>query len=61
VAWINFSWFASAYNTDDWPFRVATMVQMVGVLILTLGLPDLLASIDQAPTSTTPSRWRAMW
>jgi low temperature requirement protein LtrA len=46
-AWINFSWFASAYDTDDWPFRVATMVQMVGVLIFALGLPDVFASIDQ--------------
>jgi low temperature requirement protein LtrA len=46
-AWINFSWFASAYDTDDWPFRVATMVQMVGVLIFTLGLPDVFASLDQ--------------
>ncbi|MDF2741042.1 MAG: hypothetical protein K0S88_2410 [Actinomycetia bacterium] len=46
-AWINFTWFASAYDTDDWPFRVATMVQMVGVLIFTLGLPDVFASIDQ--------------
>jgi low temperature requirement protein LtrA len=46
-AWINFSWFASAYDTDDWPFRVATMVQMVGVLIFTLGLPDVFVSLDQ--------------
>ena len=29
-AWINFSWFASAYDTDDWIFRLATMVQMLG-------------------------------
>ena len=28
-AWINFSWFSSAYDTDDWLFRIATMVQMV--------------------------------
>jgi low temperature requirement protein LtrA len=49
LAWINFSWFASAYDTDDWPFRVATMVQMVGVLIFTLGLPDVFASIDHGP------------
>jgi low temperature requirement protein LtrA len=46
-AWINFSWFASAYDTDDWPFRVATMAQMVGVLVLTLGLPDLFRSLDE--------------
>jgi low temperature requirement protein LtrA len=28
--WINYSWFASAYDTDDWVFRVATMVQWSG-------------------------------
>jgi low temperature requirement protein LtrA len=44
-AWINFSWFASAYDTDDWIFRVVTMVQMVGVLVLALGLPRLFASL----------------
>ena len=45
-AWINFSWFASAYDTDDWIFRVATMVQMIGVLVLAIGLPRLFASIE---------------
>jgi low temperature requirement protein LtrA len=44
-AWINFTWFASAYDTDDWPFRLTTMVQMVGVLLLALGVPDLFASV----------------
>jgi low temperature requirement protein LtrA len=44
-AWINFTWFASAYDTDDWPFRLTTMVQMVGVLLLALGLPDMFASV----------------
>ena len=37
-AWINFSWFASAYDTDDWVYRLTTMLQMVGVVILALGL-----------------------
>ena len=46
-AWVNFSWFASAYDTDDWAFRLMTMVQMVGVLILALGLPRMFASIDK--------------
>ena len=32
LAWINFTWFASAYDTDDWVFRLMTMVEMVGVL-----------------------------
>jgi low temperature requirement protein LtrA len=45
-AWINFSWFASAYDTDDWPFRLLTMVQMVGVLILALGLPVMFDSLE---------------
>jgi low temperature requirement protein LtrA len=46
-AWINYSWFASAYDTDDWVMRLATMVQMVGVIILALGLEQAFASIDE--------------
>ena len=45
-AWINYSWFASAYDTDDWVMRLATMVQMLGVLVLALGLEQAFASID---------------
>lgn len=45
-AWINFTWFASAYDTDDWVYRLLTMVQMVGVLILALGIPPFYASIE---------------
>jgi len=45
-AWINFSWFASAFDTDDWFYRVTTMVQMVGVLVLALGIPPVFESID---------------
>ena len=45
-AWINFSWFASAYDTDDWAFRVATMIQMVGVVVLALGIPPVFHSLD---------------
>ena len=44
-AWIGFSWFASAYDTDDWLFRLTTMVQMVGVLLLALGVPRMFASV----------------
>jgi low temperature requirement protein LtrA len=44
-AWINFSWFASAYDTDDWVYRVTTMVQMAGVLVLALGLKDMFESL----------------
>jgi len=45
-AWINFSWFASAYDTDDWIYRLMTMLQMVGVIIVALGIPQLYASIE---------------
>src|ERR671921_240243 len=46
-AWINFSWFASAFDTDDWIYRVTTMVQMIGVVVLALGLPAMFASIEE--------------
>ncbi|TPW72316.1 low temperature requirement protein A [Schumannella sp. 10F1B-5-1] len=46
-AWINFSWFASAFDTDDWVYRLTTMVQMVGVVILALGLSDVFHSLDE--------------
>ncbi|MEW5811943.1 MAG: low temperature requirement protein A [Actinomycetota bacterium] len=45
-AWINFSWFASAFDTDDWVYRVTTMVQMVGVIVLALGIPQMYSSIE---------------
>ena len=46
-AWINFSWFSSAYDTDDWLFRIATMVQMIGVLVLAIGLQPMFASVER--------------
>lgn len=45
-AWINFSWFSSAYDTDDWAFRLLTLVQMAGVLIFALGLPEMFGSVQ---------------
>jgi low temperature requirement protein LtrA len=38
-AWMNFSWFASAYDTDDVLYRLLTLVQMAGVLVLAAGVP----------------------
>ncbi|MCU1446909.1 low temperature requirement protein A [Cryobacterium sp.] len=38
-AWMNFTWFASAYDTDDVPDRLLTMLQMGGVLVLAAGVP----------------------
>ena len=45
-AWIQNTWFASAYDTDDWIYRLMTLVQMIGVLVLALGLPTMYESID---------------
>jgi low temperature requirement protein LtrA len=49
-AWVGYSWFASAYDTDDWLFRLATMVQMVGVIVLALGIQPMFESIDHGDT-----------
>jgi len=46
-AWINFSWFASAFDVDDWVYRLTTMLQMIGVVVVALGLPDMFESIDE--------------
>ena len=42
-AWMNFTWFASAFDTDDWLYRVTTIVQMAGVLVLAAGVHDAMA------------------
>ena len=47
-AWINFSWFSSAYDIDDWLFRIVTMVQMIGVLVLAAGVPRMFGSIERS-------------
>ncbi|WP_424468051.1 low temperature requirement protein A [Pseudoclavibacter helvolus] len=36
-AWMNFTWFATAFDTDDWLYRVMTILQMAGVLVLAAG------------------------
>ena len=41
-AWMNFTWFASSFDTDDVPFRLLTLVQMAGVLVLAAGVPAAL-------------------
>ncbi|WP_285115086.1 low temperature requirement protein A [Leifsonia sp. fls2-241-R2A-40a] len=51
-AWLNFTWFTSAYGNDDLLFRIATIVQMVGVLVLTYGLP---VSFERAAHGESPN------
>ena len=40
-AWMNYTWFASAYDDDSAVFRLLTMLRMVGVLIFAAGVPGL--------------------
>ncbi|MEU6132910.1 low temperature requirement protein A [Saccharopolyspora sp. NPDC047091] len=47
VAWISFSWFASAFDTDDWLYRALTMLQMVGVVVFALGLPAMFTGLAE--------------
>lgn len=39
-AWVNFTWFASAFDTDDVGYRLLTLVQMAGVLVLAASVGD---------------------
>jgi low temperature requirement protein LtrA len=45
-AWMNFTWFASSYDTDDVAYRLLTMVQMGGVLVLAAGVPAAANNAD---------------
>lgn len=38
-AWMNFTWFASAYDTDDVPYRLAIFGGITGCLIMAAGVP----------------------
>ncbi|HEY1012785.1 MAG TPA: low temperature requirement protein A [Herpetosiphonaceae bacterium] len=42
-AWMNFTWFASAYDTDDVPYRLAVFVQLSGALIIAAGIQSAFA------------------
>jgi len=37
-AWMNFTWFATSFATDDWLYRLMTFIQMAGVLVLAAGI-----------------------
>ena len=39
LAWVNFTWFASAYDTDDVVYRLGVLVIMTGALVLAAGVP----------------------
>ncbi|WP_330301958.1 MULTISPECIES: low temperature requirement protein A [unclassified Streptomyces] len=37
-AWMNFTWFASAYDPDDVPYRLMVLLQITGSLVLAAGV-----------------------
>ncbi len=45
-AWMNFTWFATSFDTDDWLYRVTTIVQMGGVLVFAAGIPRAFVDAD---------------
>jgi low temperature requirement protein LtrA len=47
-AWMNFSWFASAYDTDDIAYRLTTLVQIAGALVFAAGVPRAVDHRDFA-------------
>jgi low temperature requirement protein LtrA len=45
-AWMNVTWFASAYDCDDVPYRLAVLVQIAGALVLAAGVPRAFDARD---------------
>jgi low temperature requirement protein LtrA len=45
-AWMNFSWFATSFDNDDWLYRVLTILQMGGVLVFASGIPAVFERYD---------------
>ena len=45
-AWMNYTWFASAYDNDDALFRLLTMVNMAGALTMAAGVQPFFQSLD---------------
>jgi low temperature requirement protein LtrA len=45
-AWVNFTWFASAYDTDDDVYRLSVLIAIIGALIIAAGVPRAFDSLD---------------
>ena len=45
-AWVNFTWFGSSFDVDDWLYRAMTILQMAGVLVLAAGVSDAMEHSD---------------
>ncbi len=40
-AWLNFTWFGSAYDNDDVPYRLITILQILGSLVYAAGIASM--------------------
>ncbi len=40
-AWLNFTWFSSAYDNDDVAYRLLTILQILGSLVLAAGVASI--------------------
>jgi low temperature requirement protein LtrA len=49
-AWMVFTWFASAYDSDDVPYRLLVFVQITGALFVAAGIPAMLEA--RAPNAS---------
>jgi low temperature requirement protein LtrA len=45
-AWMGFTWFASAFDADDVPYRLMVFVQMAGALVIAAGIPAAFERFD---------------
>ena len=45
-AWMNFTWFASAFDADDTTHRLLVLLQIAGVLVLAAGIPRAFDELD---------------
>ena len=41
-AWMNFTWFATSFDTDDWLYRLTTIIQIGGSLTVAAGVPGMI-------------------
>jgi low temperature requirement protein LtrA len=57
-AWMAFTWFASAYDCDDVPYRLLVFVQIAGALILAASIPTMLET--RTPNAATVAGYVVM-
>src|SRR5690606_34541552 len=57
-AWMNFTWFASAHDSDDVAFRLLALVQMAGVLVLAARGTSARTAVERCATrGRSPGSW----